>query len=58
MRSRFLRESHAVRWRAAGRSLRLRILALLADVFAAVSIWTQPLRLTRPWSAVRRGKRL
>lgn len=58
MRSRFLRESHAIRWRAAGHSPRLRALALYAGLRGFVSLWTQPLRLTRAWSAVRRGKRL
>lgn len=58
MRSRFLRESHAIRWRAAGRSAQLRVLTLGLDAFAAFSLWTQPLRLTKAWSSVRRGKRL
>ena len=58
MRSRFLREAHDVRWRRAGRSLRLRLLTLFLDLETAVSLWTQPLRLTRAWSTVRRGKRL
>lgn len=58
MRSRFLRESHAIRWRAAGHSPRLRALTLLIDVHTAVSLWTQPIRLTRAWSFVHRGKRL
>jgi glycosyltransferase involved in cell wall biosynthesis len=58
MRSRFLSESHRVRWRNAGQSARLRLLTLLLDAFAAFSIWTQSIRLTRAWSAVRSGKRL
>ena len=58
MRSRFLRESHAIRWRAAGHSRRLRVLTLFIDLHRAVSLWTMPLRLTRAWSAVRRAKRL
>jgi glycosyltransferase involved in cell wall biosynthesis len=58
MRWRFLKESHAIRWRASGRSARLRGLTLLLDVYAAFSLWTQPVRLSGVWSAVRRGKRL
>lgn len=58
MRYRFLRESHAIRWRAAGRSPRLRMLTLMADAKMALGLLSQPLRLTRAWSAVRRGKRL
>lgn len=58
MRSRFLRESHAVRWRAAGGSVRLRVLTLSLDAWSVVLLWTQPLRLTRAWSSVRIGKRL
>lgn len=58
MRSRFLRESHAIRWRAAGRSTPLRLLTLVLDAHAAFSLWTQPVRLTKAWSAVRRTKRL
>jgi glycosyltransferase involved in cell wall biosynthesis len=58
MRARFLRESHSIRWRTAGRSKRLRVLTLLLDLHDAISLWTQPLRLTRAWSVVRRSKRL
>lgn len=58
MRRRFLRESHALRWRTARGSNPRRALTLLLDARDAVLLWTQPLRLTRAWSAVRRGKRL
>lgn len=58
MRSRFLMESHAVRWRAARGSVRLRLLTLVLDAWSVVLLWTQPLRLARVWSAVRTGKRL
>lgn len=58
LRSRFLRESHEVRWRNAGASIRLRILTLALDGWSAVTMWTQPLRLTKAWSAIRSGKRL
>jgi glycosyltransferase involved in cell wall biosynthesis len=58
MRSRFLRESHTVRWRAATGSIRLQLLTLALDAWSVVLLWTQPLRLTRAWSAVRTGKRL
>lgn len=58
MRSRFLKESHAVRWRIAGESLALRLLTLALDGWSVITISTQPLRLTKAWSAIRRGKRL
>jgi glycosyltransferase involved in cell wall biosynthesis len=58
MRSRFLRESHAVRWRHAGRSWRRRLLTLVLDAQMAIALWTQPLRLTQAWLSMRRVKRL
>jgi glycosyltransferase involved in cell wall biosynthesis len=58
IRSRFLRETHLIRWRTAGDSVSLRVLTLALDVWSSIGLWTQPLRLTKAWSAVRRGKRL
>jgi glycosyltransferase involved in cell wall biosynthesis len=58
MRSRFLRESHAVRWRACAGSVRLQLFTLALDAWSVLLLWTQPLRLTRAWSALRTGKRL
>jgi glycosyltransferase involved in cell wall biosynthesis len=58
MRSQFLRESHAVRWRHAGRSARRRLLTLILDIEMAIALWTQPLRLTRAWLSMRRVKLL
>lgn len=58
IRSRFLRESHAIRWRFAGGSTRLRAFTVLLDARDALVLWTQPLRHTRIWSAVRGRRRL
>ncbi len=58
MRSRFLRETYAIRRRVAGRSMRLRMLALLIAGVELVSLYTQPVRLTRPWSVLRGRRRL
>lgn len=58
MRSRFLRESHAIRWRAAGGSKRLRALTILLDIRDSGYLLTQRLRLTRAWSHVRGNRRL
>lgn len=58
LRMRFLRESHAIRWRTAGRSLRLRALTLMLDARDAALLFTQPVRLTKAWSALRGPKQL
>jgi glycosyltransferase involved in cell wall biosynthesis len=58
MRSRFLRESHAIRWRTANGSLRLRLLTLLLDVRDTAYLMTQRVRMTRGWSVVRGTRRL
>jgi glycosyltransferase involved in cell wall biosynthesis len=58
IRSRFLKETHLIRWRTAGDSIYLRFLTLALDVWSIVALWTQPIRLTGAWSAVRQGKRL
>lgn len=58
IRSKFLQETHAVRWRVAGRSRRLRALTILLDVHDALVLWTQPLRHTHVWTAVRGRRRL
>lgn len=58
MRSRFLRESHQIRWRASGASTSRRLLTLLLDVRDAAYLLTQRVRMTRAWSAVRGTRRL
>jgi glycosyltransferase involved in cell wall biosynthesis len=58
IRATFLREAHAVRRRAAGRSRRRRLLGLIADARDLVALATEPVRHTRAWSAVRPGKQL
>jgi glycosyltransferase involved in cell wall biosynthesis len=58
MRSRFLREAYAIRRRVAGRSIRLRVLALLIAGVELVSLYTHSLRLTRPWAILRGNRRL
>lgn len=58
MRSQFLREALMLRRRVAGRSVRLRLLAWLLAAVELVSLYTQPVRLTRPWSAIRGSRRL
>lgn len=58
IRSRFIRESHSIRWRSAGGSVRLRLLTLGLDVRDAVYWITQPLRMTRAWGVLRRTRQL
>jgi GT2 family glycosyltransferase len=58
IRSTFLRESHAIRWRAAGRSVRMRALTLVLDVRDAVYLLTHRWRFGRAWSILRRDRRL
>jgi NDP-sugar pyrophosphorylase family protein len=58
MRSRFLRESHQIRWRASGDSASRRLLTLLLDIRDAAYLLTQRMRMTRAWSAVRGTRRL
>jgi glycosyltransferase involved in cell wall biosynthesis len=58
MRSRFLREAYRIRSRAAGRSVRGRLLAVGIAGLELVSLYTQPVRLTRPWATLRGRRRL
>jgi len=58
IRKTFLRESHAVRARVAGRSRRMHLVALLVAARDAAALVSEPLRYTRAWSAIRPGKRL
>jgi len=58
IRRTFLLEAHEVRKRAAGGSRRRRLVGLLVDARDMVALATEPVRYTRAWSAVRRGKRL
>jgi glycosyltransferase involved in cell wall biosynthesis len=58
IRRTFLAESHALRQRAAGPSMRMRLIGLLVDVWMCVILVTEPIRYGPVWSAVRRGKRL
>lgn len=58
MRSRFLRESHEIRWRLASGSARRRVLTLILDARDAAYLLTQRVRLTRGWAAVRGTRRL
>jgi glycosyltransferase involved in cell wall biosynthesis len=56
IRGTFLREGHRVRRRAAGRSLKRRVLTFIADARDVVLLFTEPVRHTRVWSAFRPGK--
>lgn len=58
MRSKFLKESHEIRWRAAGRSPRKRMLALIVGARDSAYLLTNRLRFTRAWAALRRSRRL
>jgi len=58
MRSTFLRESHQVRWRAARRSARMRLLTLVLDVRDSVYLLTHRFRYSRAWSSIRGTHRL
>jgi glycosyltransferase involved in cell wall biosynthesis len=58
IRSRFLREAYSIRMQVAGQSRRRQLLALFVAGIELVSLYTQPVRLTRPWSIVRGSRRL
>jgi glycosyltransferase involved in cell wall biosynthesis len=58
MRRHFLRESHRLRWRAAHGSIKMRALTLALDARDAITLWTQPLRFTSAWSAIRGNRTL
>jgi glycosyltransferase involved in cell wall biosynthesis len=58
MRATFLREAHAVRRRAAGRSRRRRLTGFAIDAWNFLLLASEPVRHTRLWSAMRGRKRL
>lgn len=58
MRTRFLKESHEIRWRAAGRSASQRLLAVMLSIRDAAYLLTHRLRFSSAWSKIRRNRRL
>lgn len=58
MRGTFLREGHMLRQRSAGSSRRRRFRGLIVDAWNLVHLMTEPVRHTRAWSLMRRGKQL
>jgi len=58
MRTRFLKESHEIRWRAAGRSASRRLLVVMLSARDAVYLLTHRLRFSSAWSTIRRNRQL
>jgi glycosyltransferase involved in cell wall biosynthesis len=58
IRTRFLKESHKIRWRAAGRSAYRRLLVLMLTARDAAYLSTHRLRFSSAWSTIRRNRQL
>ena len=58
IRPRFIRESHALRWRTANGSRRLQLLTIALDVRDSARLLTNRIRYTKAWSGLRGQKQL